>query len=60
VESEIKAAFPNARIRLIEGGGGVFDIRIDEHLIYSKKKEGFREFPSFELVNERITKHLSS
>lgn len=37
---------------MIEGGGGVFDVRVDGDLIYSKKETG--EFPEHSLINDKI------
>jgi predicted Rdx family selenoprotein len=45
VEAEVKAPYPDARITLIESGGGVFDVECDGRLIFSRQKiEGLR-FP---------------
>lgn len=36
VEEEIKATYPKAEVLLIEGSGGVFDVTLDDKLIFSK------------------------
>jgi selT/selW/selH-like putative selenoprotein len=36
VEAEVKANYPDANIKLIESGGGVFDVTCNGKLIYSK------------------------
>ena len=37
---------------MIEGRGGVFDVKVGDRLIYSKKETG--EFPEHALIIERI------
>ena len=37
LESEIKQKFPSSEITLIPSGGGVFEVVLDEKLIFSKK-----------------------
>ncbi len=39
---------------MIEGRGGIFDVRVDGNLIYSKHETG--EFPEHSLILERISK----
>ncbi len=39
--------------KMIEGGGGIFDVRVDGELIYSKQETG--EFPEHSLIIEKIT-----
>jgi len=38
VEAEIKAIYPAAKIKLIRGGGGIFEVKCDGKLIYAKSK----------------------
>jgi predicted Rdx family selenoprotein len=45
VEAEIKARYPEARITLVPGMGGVFDIACDGERIYCKKEIEGRPFP---------------
>jgi selenoprotein W-related protein len=40
LKAEIEKAVPGARIELIEGSGGVFEVKRDGRLIFSKKKTG--------------------
>ena len=40
----MKERYPGARIELVKGDGGVFDVRCDGRLIYSRRAEGQR-FP---------------
>jgi selT/selW/selH-like putative selenoprotein len=37
VAAELKQAYPEADVRLIESSGGVFDVRVDGQLVFSKK-----------------------
>jgi selenoprotein W-related protein len=37
VEAEVKANYPESNIRLVKGGGGIFEVKCDGKLIYSKK-----------------------
>jgi selT/selW/selH-like putative selenoprotein len=36
VSAEIKDAFPDADVELIDGGRGVFDVTVDGELLYSR------------------------
>ena len=40
--------------KLIPGSGGVFDVRIDDELIYSKHDEE-NQFPEHAMLMERLT-----
>jgi len=46
VAAELRAICPDANIKLIEGGGGIFDVKCDGKLIYSKKNIEGKRFPS--------------
>jgi selenoprotein W-related protein len=35
--AELKQAFPEAEIRLIQSSGGVFEVTVDGQLVFSKK-----------------------
>ena len=37
---------------LIEGAGGIFDVKVDNDLIYSKQETG--EFPEHRLIIEKV------
>lgn len=37
---EIKEGFAEASVEIIEGSGGVFEVTVDDSLIYSKKETG--------------------
>jgi selT/selW/selH-like putative selenoprotein len=45
VEAEIRKDFPEAKIKLVEGGGGIFDVTCDGTLIFSKQKIEGQRFP---------------
>ena len=40
LEAEIKEEFPASKIELISSGGGVFEIKIGNDVIFSKKSAG--------------------
>jgi len=46
VEAEIKTGYPDSDIKLIEGGGGVFDVKCNGKLIYSKQNIIGQPFPN--------------
>lgn len=46
MEAELKANYPDSNIKLIEGGGGVFDVKCNDRLIYSKKNIEGKRFPN--------------
>ncbi len=35
--AELKQAFPEAQVRLIQSAGGVFEVEVDGNLVFSKK-----------------------
>jgi selT/selW/selH-like putative selenoprotein len=45
VEAELKGKYPDSRIKLIESGGGVFDVECDGRRIFSKQKIEGQRFP---------------
>ncbi len=45
MEAELKANYPDSNIKLIDGSGGIFDVKCNEKLIYSKKNIEKRRFP---------------
>ena len=56
LEASLKNNFPDADILLISSGGGVFEICLDDELIFSKKS--LKRFPEDgeveKLINNRI------
>lgn len=45
MEAELKASYPDSHIQLIEGSGGIFDVKCNGKLIYSKLNIEGRRFP---------------
>ena len=37
MSAELKDAFPDVEVKLIEGSGGVFEVTVDGVLVFSKK-----------------------
>ncbi|MBA3659318.1 MAG: hypothetical protein H0W67_06950 [Gemmatimonadales bacterium] len=35
--AEVRQAFPNAEVRMLESSGGVFEVSVDDTLVFSKK-----------------------
>jgi selenoprotein W-related protein len=52
----MKAEFPRAEVRLVEGSGGVFEVTVDGSLVFSKKKLGRHAEPG-EVVGLMRKKH---
>jgi selenoprotein W-related protein len=46
VEAEVKATYPDAIIRLAKGSGGIFDVKLNDKLVYSKKNMEDPRFPN--------------
>jgi selT/selW/selH-like putative selenoprotein len=38
VEAELKSSFPDSKIKVVVGSGGIFDVKCDGKLVYSKAK----------------------
>ena len=45
MEAEVKAKHPGSIVKLIKGGGGVFDVTCNGKLIYSKQNIQGERFP---------------
>jgi len=45
VEAELKASYPDLHVQMIEGSGGIFDVKCNDKLIYSKLNIEGRRFP---------------
>ena len=52
VASEIRENYSNINIELVKGSGGVFDIQLNEQIIYSKTIT--KRFPYGNEINEKI------
>ena len=46
-KEEIENSFKSADVELIASSGGIFDVFVDERLIYSKKSANFQGFGRF-------------
>jgi selT/selW/selH-like putative selenoprotein len=46
VEAELRANYPESNVKLIKGGGGIFDVKCDGMLIYSKLNTKGQRFPN--------------
>jgi selenoprotein W-related protein len=38
LKSELEREFPDSTVELLESGGGVFELRVEGELVFSKKK----------------------
>jgi selT/selW/selH-like putative selenoprotein len=45
VEAELKADYPDSKVELIKGSGGIFDVKCDGKLIFSKQNIRGQRFP---------------
>jgi selT/selW/selH-like putative selenoprotein len=45
VEAELKEKYPDSNIKLIESGGGIFDVECNGKLVFSKQKIEGQRFP---------------
>ncbi len=45
MEEELRSAFQGIEVKLVESGGGVFDVKFDGRLIFSKKSTKENRFP---------------
>jgi len=45
VEAEVKESYPDSHVKLINGGGGIFDVTFNDTLIYSKQNIEGQRFP---------------
>jgi selenoprotein W-related protein len=52
VEEELKAAFADMSVQLIPGHGGVFEVKLDGKLIYTKFDKG--RFPEDDEISRLI------
>ena len=52
MEARIVEEFPGARVTLVEASGGVYEVKVDGELVYSKKATG--RHPEWEQVRDRL------
>jgi selT/selW/selH-like putative selenoprotein len=58
VEAELKANYPDLNIKLISSSGGIFDVKCDGKLIYSKQHIEGRRFPNEGEITELIKQEI--
>jgi predicted Rdx family selenoprotein len=58
VEAELRTLYPDSAIKLIEGGGGVFDVKYNGRLIYSKQNIEGRRFPNEGEITKLIEQEI--
>ena len=58
MEEELRADYPDSVIDLIEGSGGIFDVKCDERLIYSKQHTEGQRFPNVGEVSKLIRREM--
>ena len=54
MEAELKTTYPDSNIQLVRGSDGVFTVKCDDTLVYSKKNTG--RFPDAGEVSGLIEK----
>jgi len=58
VEAELKKSYPGSTIELKEGSGGIFEVKCDGALVFSKKNVEGQRFPHegevTRLIKERV------
>ena len=59
MEAELKANYPDSNIKLIEGGGGIFDVKYNDKLIYSKQNIEGQRFPNEGEITKLIGQEIS-
>jgi selT/selW/selH-like putative selenoprotein len=60
VEAELKANYPDSNVTLVKGSGGIFDIKCDGKLIYSKQNIEGNRFPGEGEITRLIKKGATS
>ena len=45
MEAELKEAFPDSKVELVGGKGGIFEVTLDGSLVYEKDREVCDRFP---------------
>jgi len=60
VEAELKANYPDSNVTLLKGSGGIFDVKCDGKLIYSKQNIEGNRFPNEGEITRLIKKESAS
>lgn len=55
----MRATYPDSNIKLIEGCGGIFNVKCDGKLIYSKQNIEGQRFPNEREITKLIEKEKS-
>jgi predicted Rdx family selenoprotein len=58
VEAELKALYPDSNVKLIEGGGGIFDVKCNGELVYSRQNIEGRRFPNVGEITKLIEQKM--
>jgi len=58
VAAELGTSYPASNIKLIEGSGGVFDVKCNGKLIYSKQNIKGQRFPDKGEITKLIKKEI--
>jgi selT/selW/selH-like putative selenoprotein len=56
VEAEVKAIYPDSNVTLAKGSGGIFDVKCDGKLIFSKQNIEGNRFPTEGEITRLIKK----
>ena len=59
MEAELRANYPDSNIKLIKGGGGIFDVKCDGRLIYSKLNIKGQRFPNDREISRLVGQGVS-
>jgi len=52
----VKASYPDCDVTLVKGGGGIFDVKCDGKLVYSKHKTTGQRFPDAGEISKLISR----
>jgi selT/selW/selH-like putative selenoprotein len=58
VEAELKVSYPDSKVELIKGSGGIFDVKWNGKLIYSKQNIKGQRFPNEGEISQLIKKEI--
>ena len=59
MEAELRENYPDSNIKLIKGGGGIFDVKCDGRLIYSKLNTKGQRFPNDREISRLVGQGVS-
>jgi selT/selW/selH-like putative selenoprotein len=59
VEAELKVKYPDSKIKLVKGGGGIFDVKWNGKLIFSKHDIEKQRFPNEGEMTKLIEQEMS-